>query len=49
MLLYHRRKYFTSPESVQFLRSPNRRLVQNNRAPRRTQVESQEFFAVIPP
>src|SRR5664279_3101477 len=33
VLLYHRRKYFTSPKGVQFLRSPNRRLVQNTRAP----------------
>src|ERR1035438_6552111 len=33
VLLYHRRKYFTSPEGVQFPRSPNRRLVQNTRSP----------------
>src|ERR1039457_4215933 len=33
VLLYHRRKYFTSPEGGQFPRSPNRRLVQNTRAP----------------
>src|ERR1035437_5178447 len=33
VLLYHRRKFFTSPEGVQFPRSPNRRLVQNTRAP----------------
>src|SRR5674476_911141 len=32
-LLYHRRKYFTSPEGVQFLRYPNRRLAQNSRSP----------------
>src|ERR1017187_2771964 len=33
VLLYHRRKYFTSPEGVQSLRSPNRRPVQNTREP----------------
>src|ERR1022692_710305 len=37
VFLYHRRKYFTSPKGVQFPRSPNRRLVQNNRAPGRMQ------------
>ena len=47
VLLYHRRKYFTSPKGVQFPRSPNRRLVQNNRAPGRMQQESGNCFAVI--
>src|ERR1017187_1863049 len=37
VLLYHRRKYFTSPKGVKCLRSPNRRLVENTRGLHRMQ------------
>src|ERR1039457_3371872 len=49
VLLYHRRKYFTSPEGVQFPRSPNRRLVQNNRAPGWMQQESGDCSPALLP
>src|SRR5664279_953827 len=49
VLLYHRRKYFTSPEGVQFPRSPNRRLVQNTRASRPYATQFWELFCRHPP
>ena len=49
VLLYHRRKYFTSPEGVKFLRSPNRRLAQDTKAPDWMQWQSWNYFTPCTP